>query len=74
MPSVQSQVRFAVIVSIGLCAGSFYAMGGFSKKPGHGAFDVDKPDSVQRGMDSADALRLSRLSKSLTDQNQAGKK
>ena len=35
--------------------------GGKSKKAGEGAFDVDKPQSVQNSMDKADQSRLSRF-------------
>ena len=36
---------------------------GPSKKVGHGAFDVDKPEAVQQNMDRAEEQRLSRLVK-----------
>ena len=34
---------------------------GRQARPGHGAFDVDKPEAVQRGMDQRDSDRASRL-------------
>ena len=65
MSSTKAKVRFGVFLSMAFCTVSFYAMGGFTKKAGHGAFDVDKPDSVQRGMDKEEAIRISRMSKAL---------
>ena len=35
--------------------------GGKSKKPGHGAFDLEKPQSVQNAQDEQEARRLSRF-------------
>ena len=45
---------------MGFCAATFYA--GSSNKSGHGAFDTEKPEAVQAGMEKKDADRLSRLS------------
>lgn len=47
---------------MGFCGLTFF--GGTKKKSGHGAFDTEKPEMVQRGQDSAEAARLSRFAKS----------
>ena len=47
---------------MGFCGLTFF--GGTKKKSGHGAFDTEKPEMVQRGQDSAEAARLDRFSKS----------
>ena len=43
-------------ISLIFCFVTFY--GGTTKKAGHGAFDVDKPESVQTSMDAAEKIRL----------------
>ena len=43
-------------ISLAFCFVTFY--GGQTKKVGHGAFDVDKPESVQTSMDAAEKIRL----------------
>ena len=45
----------------GFCGLTFFS--GPKKKSGHGAFDPEKPEMVQRGQDSAEAARLGRFSK-----------
>jgi hypothetical protein len=47
------------ILIFGFLGATFF--GGKSKKAGEGAFDVDKPQSVQNSMDKADQSRLSRF-------------
>jgi hypothetical protein len=47
---------------MGFCGVTFF--GGKKKKSGHGAFDTEKPEMVQRGQDSAESARLDRFSKS----------
>ena len=47
---------------LGFCGVTFF--GGKSKQAGHGAFDVEKPEAVQRGQDTAESARLDRFSKS----------
>ena len=43
-------------ISLIFCFVTFY--GGTTKKAGHGAFDVDKPESVQTSMEAAEKIRL----------------
>lgn len=43
-------------ISLAFCFATFY--GGTTKKAGHGAFDVDKPESVRTSMDAAESIRL----------------
>jgi uncharacterized OB-fold protein len=59
-----------VAAVIGLCAISFFD--GEAKKNGHGAFDVDKPEDVQTGMDVAAKIRIENNTKRIIDA--AGKK
>lgn len=44
---------------LGFCGVTFFS--GRKKQAGHGAFDVEKPEAVQRGQDSAEAARLERF-------------
>jgi hypothetical protein len=46
-------------VAIGVPTLHFYS--GRRAKPGHGAFDVEKPQDVQQSMDQADRERAARL-------------
>ena len=50
------------MLAFGFLGATFF--GGKQKKQGHGAFDVDKPQAVQEGMDQAEANRLSRFATS----------
>ena len=61
------QVTVGCIVMIG--GPSLHFLYSQQKKPGHGAFDVDKPEAVQQGMEPADKLRTARLSSQIINKN-----
>ena len=54
--SEQQQVFLGTTVGIAISWVSFQAVQ--SNKPGHSAFDIDKPESVQTSMDAAEKIRL----------------
>ena len=54
--SEQQQVFIGTTVGIAISWVSFQAVQ--SNKPGHSAFDIDKPESVQTSMDAAEKIRL----------------
>ena len=53
------KVFVGCVIAIGGPTLHFY--GSRKLRPGHGVFDVDKPEAVQQGMDKADLERASRL-------------
>lgn len=61
------QVAVGCVVMIG--GPSLHFFYSQQKKPGHGAFDVDKPEDVHTGMENADKLRTARLSSQIVSNN-----
>ncbi len=53
------KVLWGTALTMGFLGATFF--GGQSKKAGHGAFDVDKPQAVQEGQDAQEDARLSRF-------------
>ena len=64
--SEQTMVFSCTSISLAFCFVTFY--GGQTKKVGHGAFDVDKPESVQSSMDAAEKIRLKNYAVPITAQ------
>jgi len=56
------KVFYGTALIMGLLGATFF--GGKTKKAGHGAFDVDKPQAVQEGQDAQESARLSRFASS----------
>ena len=54
-----TKVVVGTALIMGFLGATFF--GGKSKKAGHGAFDVDKPQQVQEGQDKAETARLQRF-------------
>ena len=54
--SEQQMVFLGTTAGIGFSWVTFLAVQ--SNKPGHSAFDIDKPESVQTSMDAAEKIRL----------------
>jgi hypothetical protein len=54
-----TKVLAGVVIAFGFLGATFF--GGKAKKPGEGAFDTEKPQSVQESQDRAEANRLSRF-------------
>jgi hypothetical protein len=53
------KVFWGTALTMGFLGATFF--GGQSKKAGHGAFDLDKPQAVQEGQDAQEDARLSRF-------------
>ena len=54
------RVLVGTTIAIGVPTCHFYSQK--RARPGHGAFDVDKPEAVQNGMEKATLDRANRLS------------
>ncbi len=54
-----TKVFVGTALILGFLGATFF--GGKSKKAGHGAFDVDKPQSVQDGLDRSENNRMNRF-------------
>ena len=63
-----TQVFVGTTLALAFCAVTFY--GGEKQKPGHGAFDVDKPEAVQNSMEAAEKTRLTNFDPSTLAQKE----